>query len=174
MRGQARPRRKSVEGLCASTLLGVLHTRTWLLDAQLVYLLERTQAGPAPPPRAQSLCSFSRTSSADGWNEETIDLQSASLDPLHNFTGQGGSIDSDCAFDGDYAVPPLSMAEGLQHIRMMEGASRSLPSSPLLTHQTSSSGPPSVRKVFGQDTGCASLIFLLKLEQMHLTAAECS
>uniref|UniRef100_A0A8C2GML6 Tetratricopeptide repeat, ankyrin repeat and coiled-coil containing 2 n=1 Tax=Cyprinus carpio TaxID=7962 RepID=A0A8C2GML6_CYPCA len=60
----------------------------------------------------------------------------------------GGSIDSDCAFEGDYAVPPLSMAEGLQHIRMMEGVSRSLPSSPLLTHQTSSSRPPSVRKIY--------------------------
>uniref|UniRef100_A0A8C2AHW8 Tetratricopeptide repeat, ankyrin repeat and coiled-coil containing 2 n=1 Tax=Cyprinus carpio TaxID=7962 RepID=A0A8C2AHW8_CYPCA len=64
-----------------------------------------------------------------------------------------GSIDSDCAFEGDYAVPPLSMAEGLQHIRMMEGVSRSLPSSPLLTHQTSSSRPPSVRKVFSTATG---------------------
>uniref|UniRef100_A0A8C2JIM2 Tetratricopeptide repeat, ankyrin repeat and coiled-coil containing 2 n=1 Tax=Cyprinus carpio TaxID=7962 RepID=A0A8C2JIM2_CYPCA len=64
----------------------------------------------------------------------------------------GGSIDSDCAFEGDYAVPPLSMAEGLQHIRMMEGVSRSLPSSPLLTHQTSSSRPPSVRKVFSTAT----------------------
>ncbi|KAL3968003.1 E3 ubiquitin-protein ligase [Sarotherodon galilaeus] len=48
----------------------------------------------------------------------------------------GGSIDSDCAFEGDYAVPPLSMTEGMQHIRIMEGVSRSLPSSPLLTHQT--------------------------------------
>uniref|UniRef100_A0A8C1L851 Tetratricopeptide repeat, ankyrin repeat and coiled-coil containing 2 n=1 Tax=Cyprinus carpio TaxID=7962 RepID=A0A8C1L851_CYPCA len=89
--------------------------------------------------------------SSDGGNEETIDLKSASLDPLH--TGQGGSIDSDCAFEGDYAVPPVSMAEGLQHIRMMEGVSRSLPSSPLLTHQTSSSRPPSVRKVFSTATG---------------------
>ncbi|XP_042623046.1 protein TANC2-like [Cyprinus carpio] len=86
--------------------------------------------------------------SSDGGNEETIDLKSASLDPLH-----GGSIDSDCAFEGDYAVPPVSMAEGLQHIRMMEGVSRSLPSSPLLTHQTSSSRPPSVRKVFSTATG---------------------
>ncbi|XP_052467037.1 protein TANC2 isoform X2 [Carassius gibelio] len=91
--------------------------------------------------------------SSDGGNEETIDLQSSSLDPLHNFTGPGGSIDSDCAFEGDYAVPPLSMTEGLQHIRMMEGVSRSLPSSPLLTHQTSSSRPPSVRTVFSTDTG---------------------
>lgn len=46
-------------------------------------------------------------------------------------------MDSDCAFgDPDYTVPPpLTMVEGLQHVRMMEGVSRSLPSSPLLVHQ---------------------------------------
>ncbi|XP_067286033.1 protein TANC2 isoform X4 [Pseudorasbora parva] len=88
--------------------------------------------------------------SSDGGNE---DLQSTSLDTLHNFTGQGVSTDSDCAFEGDYAVPPLSMAEGLQHIRILEGVSRSLPSSPLLTHQTTSSKPPCVRKVYGTATG---------------------
>ncbi|XP_039513611.1 protein TANC2 isoform X3 [Pimephales promelas] len=90
--------------------------------------------------------------SSDGGNEDTIDLQSTSLDTLHNFSGQGGSIDSDCAFEGDYAVPPLSMAEGLQHIRIMEVSSRSLPSSPLLIHQTSRP-LPSARKVFGMATG---------------------
>ncbi|XP_056102029.1 protein TANC2 isoform X2 [Rhinichthys klamathensis goyatoka] len=90
--------------------------------------------------------------SSDGGNEDTVDLQSTSLETLHNFTGQGGSIDSDCAFEGDYAVPPLSMAEGLQHIRIMEGLSRSLPSSPLLIHQTSRA-LPSARKVFGVATG---------------------
>ncbi|XP_077080748.1 protein TANC2 isoform X1 [Siphateles boraxobius] len=90
--------------------------------------------------------------SSDGGNEDTIDLQSTSLDTLHNFTGQGGSIDSECAFERDYAVPPLSMAEGLQHIRILEGFSRSLPSSPLLIHQTSRP-LPSVRKGFGMATG---------------------
>uniref|UniRef100_A0A8C1SRT7 Tetratricopeptide repeat, ankyrin repeat and coiled-coil containing 2 n=1 Tax=Cyprinus carpio TaxID=7962 RepID=A0A8C1SRT7_CYPCA len=67
----------------------------------------------------------------------------ASSDPV------GGSIDSDCAFEGDYAVPPLSMTEGLQHIRLMEAMSRSLPSLPLLTHQTSSS----IRELFGLTSG---------------------
>lgn len=88
MKTKAPSRRRSVEGLCASTLLGVLHSRTWLLDTHLIYLLERTQAGPTPPPRAHSLCSFSRTSSADGGNGGTIDIQTSSLDPLY-FTGQG-------------------------------------------------------------------------------------
>ncbi|KAA0725458.1 hypothetical protein E1301_Tti010381 [Triplophysa tibetana] len=153
MRAKSPSRRRSVEGLCASTLLGVLHSRTWLLDTHLIYLLEQTQAGPTPPPRAHSLCSFSRTSSADGGNEGTIDIQTSSLDPL-NFIGQGSSsTDSDCAFESDYAAPPLSMAEELQHIRTMEGVSRSLPSSPLLTQQNGNSRIPPVRNVFDTATG---------------------
>uniref|UniRef100_A0A3Q0RJZ8 Tetratricopeptide repeat, ankyrin repeat and coiled-coil containing 2 n=1 Tax=Amphilophus citrinellus TaxID=61819 RepID=A0A3Q0RJZ8_AMPCI len=62
----------------------------------------------------------------------------------------GGSIDSDCAFEGDYAVPPLSMTEGMQHIRIMEGVSRSLPSSPLLTHQTISVRLQPMKKLTGK------------------------
>ncbi|XP_006791308.1 protein TANC2 [Neolamprologus brichardi] len=73
---------------------------------------------------------------SDGGSEDLADPRSPSLDPHLSHIGQGGSIDSDCAFEGDYAVPPLSMTEGMQHIRIMEGVSRSLPSSPLLTHQT--------------------------------------
>uniref|UniRef100_A0A8C8CS92 Tetratricopeptide repeat, ankyrin repeat and coiled-coil containing 2 n=1 Tax=Oncorhynchus tshawytscha TaxID=74940 RepID=A0A8C8CS92_ONCTS len=60
-----------------------------------------------------------------------------------------GSIDSDCAFEGDYALPPLSMTEGMQHIRIMEGVSRSLPSSPLLTHQTISVRLQPIKKLTG-------------------------
>lgn len=63
----------------------------------------------------------------------------------------GGSIDSDCAFEGDYAVPPLSMTEGMQHIRIMEGVSRSLPSSPLLTHQSISVRLQPVKKLTGKN-----------------------
>lgn len=62
----------------------------------------------------------------------------------------GGSIDSDCAFEGDYAVPPLSITEGMQHIRIMEGVSRSLPSSPLLTHQTIGVRLQPVKKLTGK------------------------
>ncbi|KAI4873896.1 hypothetical protein NFI96_025058, partial [Prochilodus magdalenae] len=47
----------------------------------------------------------------------------------------GGPADGECMFEGDYAVPPLPVTEGMQHIRIMEGVSRSLPSSPLLSHQ---------------------------------------
>ncbi|XP_061564272.1 protein TANC2 isoform X6 [Cololabis saira] len=72
---------------------------------------------------------------SDGGSDDLADPRSPGLDPHLSHIGQGGSIDSDCAFEGDYAVPPLSMTEGMQHIRIMEGVSRSLPSSPLLTHQ---------------------------------------
>ncbi|KAL6474988.1 hypothetical protein MHYP_G00160280, partial [Metynnis hypsauchen] len=44
------------------------------------------------------------------------------------------------------------MAEGLQHIRIMEGVSRSLPSSPLLTHQTVSVRLQPVKKISGAAT----------------------
>ncbi|KAF3853865.1 hypothetical protein F7725_014553 [Dissostichus mawsoni] len=63
--------------------------------------------------------------------------------------GVSGSLDSDCAFEGDYAVPRISMTEGMQHIRIMEGVSRSLPSSPLLTHQTISVRLQPVKKLTG-------------------------
>ncbi|XP_036423261.1 protein TANC2 isoform X1 [Colossoma macropomum] len=52
-----------------------------------------------------------------------------------NRNSGGGSADGECVFEGDYAVPPLPVTEGMQHIRIMEGVSRSLPSSPLLSHQ---------------------------------------
>ncbi|XP_028844036.1 protein TANC2 isoform X3 [Denticeps clupeoides] len=88
--------------------------------------------------------------SSDGGSEEPSDHQIARLDHHYSLSGPGGSVDSDCAFEADYAVPPpLSMAEGLHHVRMMEGASRSLPSSPLLAHQSVGLRLPSVRKLTG-------------------------
>ena len=63
-------------------------------------------------------------------------------------------MDSDCVFgDPDYAVPPpLAMVEGLQHVRMMEGVSRSLPSSPLLAHQHAGARLQPGRKIVGTGT----------------------
>ncbi|XP_052327260.1 protein TANC2-like [Oncorhynchus keta] len=92
-----------------------------------------------------------RNGSSDGGNEDLADPRSPSLEnhPYLSHTGQGGSIDSDCAFEGDYALPPLSMTDGMQHIRIMEGVSRSLPSSPLLTHQTISVRLPTAKKLTG-------------------------
>ncbi|KAM4843370.1 protein TANC2 isoform 4-T4 [Thomomys bottae] len=75
--------------------------------------------------------------SSDGGSEEPSDRRQSSVDSRQSRSGQGGiSTESDCAFEPDYAVPPLPVSEGMQHIRIMEGMSRSLPSSPLLTHQS--------------------------------------
>ncbi|XP_056285820.1 protein TANC2 isoform X2 [Pseudoliparis swirei] len=93
-----------------------------------------------------------KSRSSDGGSEDYADPRSPSLDPHLSHVYQGGSIDSDCAFEGDYGVPPLSMTEGMQHIRIMEGVSRSLPSSPLLTHQTISVRLQPVKKLTGESS----------------------
>ncbi|XP_028332679.1 protein TANC2 isoform X3 [Gouania willdenowi] len=91
-----------------------------------------------------------KSRSSDGGSDDLADPRSPGLDPHYSHIGQGGSIDSDCAFEGDYGVPPLSMTEGMQHIRIMEGVSRSLPSSPLLNHQAISVRLQPVKKLTGE------------------------
>uniref|UniRef100_A0A8C9EII0 Tetratricopeptide repeat, ankyrin repeat and coiled-coil containing 2 n=1 Tax=Pavo cristatus TaxID=9049 RepID=A0A8C9EII0_PAVCR len=61
----------------------------------------------------------------------------------------GTSTENDCAFEADYAIPPLPVTEGMQQFRIMEGMSRSLPSSPLLTHQSISVRLQPVKKLPG-------------------------
>lgn len=63
----------------------------------------------------------------------------------------GTSTENDCAFEADYAIPPLPVTEGMQQFRIMEGMSRSLPSSPLLTHQSISVRLQPVKKLPGKD-----------------------
>ncbi|KAJ8404338.1 hypothetical protein AAFF_G00341110, partial [Aldrovandia affinis] len=67
-----------------------------------------------------------------------------------NRNSGGSSTDGDCAFEGDYTVPPLPVTEGMQHIRIMEGVSRSLPSSPLLTHQAISMRLQPMKRLTGE------------------------
>ncbi|XP_043958966.1 protein TANC2 isoform X6 [Gambusia affinis] len=93
-----------------------------------------------------------KSRSSDGGSDDFGDPRSPSLDPHLSHIGQGGSIDSDCAFEGDYAIPPLSMTEGMQHIRIMEGVSRSLPSSPLLAHQAIGVRLQPVKKLTGESS----------------------
>ncbi|KAM3592321.1 uncharacterized protein V6R79_016550 [Siganus canaliculatus] len=154
IRGRMGPRRKGVEGLCVSSLLGVLRSHTWLIgEEDVAMLLARTSLPRYQHHRAHSLSFSLCSSSADGGSEDLADPRSPSLDPhLSHHIGQGGSIDSDCAFEGDYAVPPLSMTEGMQHIRIMEGVSRSLPSSPLLTHQAISVRLQPMKKLTGESS----------------------
>ncbi|KAK2536103.1 Tanc2 [Columba guinea] len=91
------------------------------------------------------LCCFG--SRADGGSEEPPDRRQASVDARQSRSGQGTSTENDCAFEPDYAIPPLPVTEGMQHIRIMEGMSRSLPSSPLLTHQSISVRLQPVKKL---------------------------
>uniref|UniRef100_A0A8C3YKJ3 Tetratricopeptide repeat, ankyrin repeat and coiled-coil containing 2 n=1 Tax=Catagonus wagneri TaxID=51154 RepID=A0A8C3YKJ3_9CETA len=51
--------------------------------------------------------------SSDGGNEEPPDRRQSSVDSRQSRSGQGGiSTESDCAFEPDYAVPPLPVSEG--------------------------------------------------------------
>ncbi|XP_057391631.1 protein TANC2 isoform X4 [Balaenoptera acutorostrata] len=50
--------------------------------------------------------------SSDGGNEEGPDRRQSSVDARQSRSGQGGiSTESDCAFEPDYAVPPLPVSE---------------------------------------------------------------
>nr|XP_009943077.1 PREDICTED: protein TANC2 [Opisthocomus hoazin] len=51
--------------------------------------------------------------SSDGGNEEPPDRRQASVDSRQSRSGQGGtSTENDCAFEPDYAIPPLPVTEG--------------------------------------------------------------
>ncbi|XP_076121973.1 protein TANC2 [Alosa pseudoharengus] len=67
-----------------------------------------------------------------------------------NRNSGGGSTDSEGVCDGDYGVPPLPVTESMQHMRIMEGVSRSLPSSPLLSHQALSSRLHTTKRLPGE------------------------
>ncbi|KAJ8251884.1 hypothetical protein GJAV_G00226500 [Gymnothorax javanicus] len=58
----------------------------------------------------------------------------------------GSSTDSECTLEGEYPV-----TEGMQHIRIMEGVSRSLPSSPLLTHQALNMRLQPMKRLTGEE-----------------------
>ncbi|XP_070339544.1 protein TANC2 isoform X7 [Equus asinus] len=50
---------------------------------------------------------------SDGGSEEPPDRRQSSVDSRQSRSGQGGvSTESDCAFEPDYAVPPLPVSEG--------------------------------------------------------------
>uniref|UniRef100_A0A8C0HJG0 Tetratricopeptide repeat, ankyrin repeat and coiled-coil containing 2 n=1 Tax=Buteo japonicus TaxID=224669 RepID=A0A8C0HJG0_9AVES len=50
--------------------------------------------------------------SSDGGNEEPPDRRQASVDSRQSRSGQGTSTENDCAFEPDYAIPPLPVTEG--------------------------------------------------------------
>lgn len=92
VRGHLGQRRKGVESLCVSSLLGVLRSHTWLIgDEEVALLLARTSSPCFPHSRAHSL-SFSVCSSADGGSDDFGDPRSPSLDPHLSHIGQGKQL----------------------------------------------------------------------------------
>lgn len=90
MRGRLGPRKKGVESLCVSSLLGVLRSHTWLIgDEDVALLLARTSSPCFPHPRAHSLSFSLCSSSADGGSDDFGDPRSPSLDPHLSHIGQG-------------------------------------------------------------------------------------
>ncbi|MGH0131851.1 UNVERIFIED_CONTAM: hypothetical protein FKN15_047954 [Acipenser sinensis] len=131
--------------LCLASLLGALPMKQWVADREVACLVVCRMVGGKvlAVPHSHSLCSL--CSSTDGGNEDSSEHSLANVDSRLNRTGQGGSsTESDCAFEGDCALP-----EGMQHIRIMEGMSRSLPSSPLLAHQAISVRLQPMKKLTG-------------------------
>ncbi|XP_060111800.1 protein TANC2 isoform X3 [Heteronotia binoei] len=103
-----------------------------------------------PKDRRQASVDYRQSNSGQGdlqsaseeEEEQEKDLHAHPLIGVHleeeeEIEAQGGnSAENDCAFESEYALPSPPVPEGMQHIRIMEGVSRSLPSSPLLTHQS--------------------------------------
>lgn len=90
IRGHLGPRRKGVEGLCMSSLLGVLRSHTWLIgEEDVAFLLDRNSLPRYQHQRAYSLSFSFCSSSADGGSEDLADPRSPSLDPHLSHVGQG-------------------------------------------------------------------------------------
>lgn len=90
IRGHLGTRRKGVEGLCVSSLLGVLRSHTWLIgEEEVALLLARTSSQCYQHHRAHSLSFSLCSSSADGGSEDLGDPRSPSLDPHLSHVGQG-------------------------------------------------------------------------------------
>lgn len=92
IRGRLGPRRKGVEGLCVSSLLGVLRSHIWLIGEEEVALLLTRTSSPRwhhHHYRAHSLSFSVCSSSADGGSEDLADPRSPSLDPHLSHIGQG-------------------------------------------------------------------------------------
>lgn len=84
------PKRKGVEGLCVSSLLGVLRSHTWLIgEEDVALLLARTALPRYQHHRAHSLSFSFCSSSVDGGSEDLADPRSPSLDPHLSHVGQG-------------------------------------------------------------------------------------
>lgn len=90
IRGRLGPRRKGVEGLCMSSLLGVLRSHTWLMgEEDVAVLLDRSSLSRQQHQRAHSLSLSVCSSSADGGSEDLADPRSPGVDPQLSHIGPG-------------------------------------------------------------------------------------
>lgn len=90
IRGHLGRRRKGVEGLCVSSLLGVLRSHTWLIGEEDVALLLECDSTPRCQDRRAHSLSFSFCSSfADGGSEDLADPRSPGVDPQFSHFSQG-------------------------------------------------------------------------------------
>lgn len=90
IRGRVGPRRKGVEGLCVSILLGVLRSHTWLIgEEDLTQLLVHKTTHCYQSQRAYSLSFSFCSSTTDGGSEDLGDPRSPSLDHHLSHIGQG-------------------------------------------------------------------------------------
>lgn len=88
-----------MEGLCMSSLLGVLRSHTWLIgDEEVALLLDRDSLPRRQHQRAHSLSFSFCSSSADGGSEDLADPRSPSLDPHLSHISQGKQRKSLCFF----------------------------------------------------------------------------
>lgn len=79
-----------MEGLCVSSLLGVLRSHTWLIgEEDVAVLLAHSSLPRYQHHRAHSLSFSLCSSSADGGSEDLADPRSPSLDPHLSHVGQG-------------------------------------------------------------------------------------
>lgn len=75
-----------MEGLCVSSLLGVLRSHTWLIgEEDVALLLERDSVDRRTHSLSLSFCS----SFADGGSEDLADPRSPGVDPQFSHFGQG-------------------------------------------------------------------------------------
>lgn len=91
-----------MEGLCVSSLLGVLRSHTWLMGGQDVGLLLERDALPHCQARRAHSLSFSFFSPpADGGSEDLADPRSPGVDPQFSHFGQGKNKPLSCLLGAD-------------------------------------------------------------------------
>lgn len=105
VRGYLGPRRKGIESLCVSSLLGVLRSHTWLIRGEdVAFLLAQSSSPRYRHRRAHSLSFSFCSSSADGGSDDFGDPRSPSLDPHLSHIGQGKQLNISSPSDNNHLL----------------------------------------------------------------------